>query len=275
MTEKTASLESVKKYWNQSPLFSHELQELGSEAFFERIDHIKKTDVERFTFNKWEFEHFQDKDVLEVGCGPGWYAINYALRGARVTAVDLSENSIEIARKHADYRKVSVDFQVGNAEALVFENESFDFLLASGVLHHTPDSQRAFGECFRVLKKGGRAKISMYHKGFLHRPLVFATLMKLMALTGVRHPGADFSRTAKTPDEFIRQYDGKDNPVGVGKTREAWRQMLEKAGFQVVSSFLYYIPFRFFPFGRFIPGVLHDFLQRRFGTIICFDLQKT
>ena len=53
---------------------------------------------------------------------------------------------------------------MADAEDLPFENESFDWVYSWGVLHHTPNTERAVAEASRVLKPGGTAKIMIYHK---------------------------------------------------------------------------------------------------------------
>ena len=56
-----------------------------------------------------------------------------------------------------------------NFENLHFENETFDHVNCQGVVHHTPNTQKAINEIFRVLKRGGKASISVYYKNFLLR----------------------------------------------------------------------------------------------------------
>ena len=73
--------------------------------------------------------------------------------GVRLTAIDISPELIEIATKEVN-RVDNVIFSVQNAYAMNFENERFDAVVGSSVLHHL-DVVRALRECFRVLKPGG------------------------------------------------------------------------------------------------------------------------
>src|SRR5207248_8707048 len=67
-------------------------------------------------------------------------------------------------RRHCDILSLTGTFLRENAESLSFADESFDWLYSHGVLHHTPNTQKAIDEVWRVLKPNGRAIIMLYHK---------------------------------------------------------------------------------------------------------------
>jgi ubiquinone/menaquinone biosynthesis C-methylase UbiE len=102
--------------------------------------------------------------VLEIGPGPGFIAIEIAklVPKVQVVGLDLSETMIEIATGNAREHGVlgQVEFREGNASAVPFEDESFDFVVSSGSLHHWEQPSRVFKEIHRVLKPGCRALIS-------------------------------------------------------------------------------------------------------------------
>ena len=116
-----------------------------------------------------------DQRLLEVGCGIGVDSIQLAKRGFQVTAVDLTENALAVAKQFAARREATVDFRLGNAEGLDFPDESFDAIYSFGVLHHTPDIKRSVAEVHRVLRPGGTAYVMLYHRNSLvnlmHRAL--------------------------------------------------------------------------------------------------------
>ncbi len=268
------TLEDVRRYWESSPLFSYELGSVPTHEYFERIDQIKKEDVEKFSYELWEFEKFQGKKVLDIGCGPGWYTVQYCLGGAEVFAIDLSSSAVQICKEHLKYRNLVADVKVGNAEDLSFDDGTFDLVVSPGVLHHTPNLIKAFQEVYRVLKPGGKAKISLYHKGILHSKLVFPLTKLAIRLMKIKHPGADFSRTITDVDDFIRQYDGIGNPIGIGKTTREWLELVKEVGFEVLRYQLYYFPKRFLPYHIKSPRLLR-FLDKNFGTMIFLDLRKS
>jgi len=267
-----ADIDDVRRYWDRFPLLSHEIREVGTPAFFETLDRIKRTDSERFAIRFWEFEKFHGKRVLDVGCGPGWFTVQYAAAGALVDAVDIAPSAVEIARNHLAYRGLGANVNIGNAEALPFPDGTFDLVFSSGVLHHTPDTLKAVRECRRVLKPGGCAKITLYRKGFAHGRFGFAVTRFVMRLARIRHPGADLARDARDADDFIRQYDGTGNPVGIAMKNSEWAGLLEKAGFRIRQSEVHFFPRRFLPFARLVPEILHRFLDAHIGTMVYFDL---
>jgi ubiquinone/menaquinone biosynthesis C-methylase UbiE len=94
--------------------------------------------------------------------------VELAKRGIEVIGIDLTEKAIDLACKHFKEKKLQAKFKVANAESLPFKNEEFDLVYSFGVLHHTPNTQKAIDEIFRVLKPGGGAYIMLYHKNSLN-----------------------------------------------------------------------------------------------------------
>ena len=97
------------------------------------------------------------KVVLDFGCGNGENTILLASRGARVYSMDISRDSVEIARERLQVNGVQgdVEFFVASAHDLPMENESVDVLFGIAILHHL-DLAATGKEVARVLKKGGR-----------------------------------------------------------------------------------------------------------------------
>jgi len=93
--------------------------------------------------------------ILDIGTGPGFYAIILAKRGYRVTAVDFSEEMLEQARKNAGYLAQSIHFQQMDAQFLSFRDNSFDVIVTRNLTWNLPDPVRAYGEWHRVLSPGG------------------------------------------------------------------------------------------------------------------------
>jgi ubiquinone/menaquinone biosynthesis C-methylase UbiE len=94
------------------------------------------------------------KNVLVVGCGFGDDAIQLAYLGASIKAVDISAESVAIARQRADLSAAVVDFEVSPAEKLPYADETFDLVYLPDVVHHL-DISAAMREVRRVLKPEG------------------------------------------------------------------------------------------------------------------------
>lgn len=96
----------------------------------------------------------EGKDLIEIGCGSGYAASLIARCGPRrYVGIDLMPQQVELARARGLAR---CDFRVGDVSDLsAFADESFDFAVDFGILHHVPAWPRALAECARVLRTGG------------------------------------------------------------------------------------------------------------------------
>lgn len=90
--------------------------------------------------------------VLEIGCGTGEFTKRIAKTGAYITAIDISPDLLEIAKKTIP--DVNVSFHIQNAEKFDFEDGSFDVVIGSSILHHL-NLNPALKEVYRVLKREG------------------------------------------------------------------------------------------------------------------------
>lgn len=104
-------------------------------------------------------EDLRGKLVLDVGCGMGRFAEVATRWGARVIGIDLSA-AAEVASKNLADREF-VAFQA-DVFALPFAPESFDLIYSMGVLHHTPDCEKAFKNLPQYLKPGGTIAVWLY-----------------------------------------------------------------------------------------------------------------
>jgi SAM-dependent methyltransferase len=94
--------------------------------------------------------------VLDVAAGSGNPAIAVAQTGARVTALDLAPSLLEIGRRRASAAGVEIDFVEGDAEALPFDDESFDIALSVVGVQFAPRHEVVARELARVVRPGGR-----------------------------------------------------------------------------------------------------------------------
>jgi SAM-dependent methyltransferase len=235
------------------------------------LNEIKHVDVERFSRPTGSstsslVDAFWTSAAGRVGS-------RFARSPGLGAAIDLTSTAVDLARRFLIYKGLDADVREANVSHFRLQMEIRP-VVSSGVLHHTPNVQKALSECHRVLKRGAPAKLTFYHKGLLHEPIAFRATRTAMRLFGVKHPGADLARTSVSVDDFIRQYDGAGNPVGVGKTTTEWTRDLAGAGFTVKGHELHFFPKRFLPLSSVVPTAVHRWLDSRLGTMIYFRLEK-
>ncbi len=110
------------------------------------------------------------KNVLEIGCAGGGRICRLAALGNHMTGIDISTSAIKQAEKTADNQnRCDVEFRVMDAENLVFEDNSFDVVYGSGILHHL-NLERMYLELNRILRSGGYAIFvePMGHNAFIN-----------------------------------------------------------------------------------------------------------
>lgn len=93
--------------------------------------------------------------LVDIGCGGGLVSEPLARLGARVTGIDLADESINAARAHADASGVTVDYRTQSVEDLAASGERFDAALCLEVLEHVPDPAAFLATAARVLEPGG------------------------------------------------------------------------------------------------------------------------
>jgi 2-polyprenyl-6-hydroxyphenyl methylase/3-demethylubiquinone-9 3-methyltransferase len=93
--------------------------------------------------------------TLDIGCGGGLLAEEFARLGCRVTGIDPSEASLVTAGAHAEQSGLDIDYHHGFGEDLPFEDASFDTVYCCDVLEHVRDLPRVIAETARVLRPGG------------------------------------------------------------------------------------------------------------------------
>jgi 2-polyprenyl-6-hydroxyphenyl methylase/3-demethylubiquinone-9 3-methyltransferase len=93
--------------------------------------------------------------VLDIGCGGGFLAEQFAAVGCQVTGIDRSPVSVGAARAHAAGQGLRIDYLVGAGEELPAPDAAFDLACCCDVLEHVADVDRVISETARVLRPGG------------------------------------------------------------------------------------------------------------------------
>lgn len=111
-------------------------------------DTLKRVDV--FYNDLLKNEDLTNKKILDAGCGTGWFSAEACRRGANVTSMDLGEGLLRQVAKKCDSKRV-----VGSILEMPFDDNTFDYVVSSEVIEHTPNPPQAIKEIYRVLRPGG------------------------------------------------------------------------------------------------------------------------
>lgn len=166
-------------FWNKKPCGTMGVVPVEPDSvYFEKI-RIRRYKLEPFIRTKAVFESRRGKKVLEIGCGVGTDGLEFMKAGADYTGIDASEQSVRLARKNFKIHGFSDPaIKVADAESLPFPDKQFDFVYSWGVIHHTPNIEKAIQEIRRILKDNGRFCVMIYNR----RSLVGLQLWFLYAL---------------------------------------------------------------------------------------------
>ncbi|MDX1923172.1 MAG: class I SAM-dependent methyltransferase [Alphaproteobacteria bacterium] len=263
-------IENVKSYWDKRPCnIRHSTKPVGTKEYFDEVE-ARKYFVEPHIPGFAEFERWNGKKVLEIGCGLGTDTINFARAGATVTAVDLSTESLNLAKQRAEVMGLAdkITFYNCNSEELskTVPVETYDLIYSFGVLHHTPHPDVALAEIRKYAKPGTEIKIMMYYKWSWK-------VFWILAQEGFR-----FDQT----DALIAKHSEAQTgcPVTYIYTKKTLTEYVERQGFEVKDIFVdhifpYFIPdyvkyiYRFEWFFAWMPKPLFRWLEKRFGWHVC------
>jgi len=99
--------------------------------------------------------------ILEIAPGPGYFCIELAKLGNfQITGLDISKSFVEIARKNAAEAVLNIDFREGNASAMPFKDNTFDFTFCQAAFKNFSEPVKAIAEMYRVLRPGDLSVIA-------------------------------------------------------------------------------------------------------------------
>lgn len=158
------SLDNVRDYWNRRPCnLRHGTAEVGTREYFDQVE-ARKYMVEPHIPAFSEFEKWRGKKVLEIGCGLGTAAVSFARAGADYAAVELSDESLKLARKRFEVYGLKGRFYSGNAEELsqVVPVETYDLIYSFGVIHHAPHPEKIVAEVRKYMGPQSEFRLMLY-----------------------------------------------------------------------------------------------------------------
>ena len=143
--------------------FYHQIQFPGHYTQNEVLE--KSSDFFLDEFMSLKYLPFKGK-LLEAGCGSGYttHVIANVRRDIEITGIDFSEGSLEFASSFSKkYEYTNTDFNWTDLRNIELEDNSFDMVVCSGVLHHIDNPRPIFTKLCNLLKKNGTIVIGMYH----------------------------------------------------------------------------------------------------------------
>jgi SAM-dependent methyltransferase len=266
------SIDAVREYWNRRPCnLRHSPSPVGSRQYFDEVE-ARKYFVEPHIRGFAQHDRWAGKRVLEIGCGLGTDTMNFARAGARVTAVDLSTRSLELARQRADVFGLQdrINFVEADAEQLssVVPPAEYDLVYSFGVIHHSPHPERVLDQ-LRAHFVGPHTtiKLMVYHH----------VSWKVLGILFTEARGAFW----RLREAVARNSEAQTGcPVTYTYTRHSLERLLGDHGFATDDMFVDhifpyrvadYVQYRYvkgFPF-RYLPPPAMRGLERRLGWHLC------
>ncbi|HEX9961076.1 MAG TPA: class I SAM-dependent methyltransferase [Pyrinomonadaceae bacterium] len=265
------SIEKVQDYWNARPCnIRHSTAEIGTKEYFDQVE-WRKYFVEPHIPAFAEFDKWRGKKVLEIGCGIGTDTMNFARAGAQVTAVDLSSESLKLAKKRAEVFGLSdrINFYEVNAERLsdYIPPEKYDLVYSFGVVHHSPHPEKIIAEVRdNFVHENSTLKLMVYYR----------YAWKVFWLTVKEGKGTFW----KLDEHIARSSEAQTGcPVTYSYNKKTIHDLLGK-GFKAEDIFVDHIfPYRIPDYVkyeyvkewyfRFLPEKVFRALERKLGWHLC------
>jgi 2-polyprenyl-3-methyl-5-hydroxy-6-metoxy-1,4-benzoquinol methylase len=266
------AVDEVREYWDRRPCnVRHSPAPLGTRQYFDEVEQ-RKYFVEPHIPAFADFGRWSGKRVLEIGCGIGTDTINFARAGACVTAVDLSPQSLALARQRAGMFGLAdrIEFVEADAERLSsrVRPEPYDLVYSFGVIHHSPNPEAILREVrAHFTRPDTTLKLMVYHRWS----------WKVLAIVLREVRGAWW----RVDEAVARNSEAQTGcPVTYIYSRRQARHLVEGAGFAVTDLrvdhiFPYrvpdYVAYRYvkvLPF-RWLPPAVMRGLEHRAGWHLC------
>ena len=265
----------VRRFWDSAPCGTRHGEDVpGSQAFFKSVEAHRYAQEFHIPLVAEFTAHAGDR-VLEIGGGLGTDGRQFARNGARYVDLDLSRQSLEMARRGFGHDGLSGRFLHGDAERQPFASGAFDLVYSHGVLHHTPDTERAVGEVWRLLRPGGKAIVMLYAReslGYLSSHVLGrARLLRLRRQMGREAFNAFIGLPAgyrgwmSTQTVINNSTDGVGNPLSKFYTAGELRALFGR--FSSVALEKHYVPRHKIPLiGARLPQPVAMWLGRLAGS---------
>ena len=190
---------------------------------YDQVSRLPQFRLIRRSFVKKLKNYIVKGSVTDIGCGPGYLLQTLAkeLPDIKLVGVDVSKEMIERAKAKFDSQGLGgrAEFKEGASENLPFEDQTPDFIVSTGALHHFADPTLAFNEVYRVLKPGGQMLILDFRRDV---PWFFFGFIRFVQNVALRIIGLNALRRINEPTgSLLASY-----------TKEEIREIMLKSDFR-------------------------------------------
>ncbi len=189
---------------------------------------------------------YRGAPALDVGCGGGILAEEFASIGLRVTGIDPSQQSLQTAKQHAQSVGLSIHYQEGTGESIPFADNTYPVVYCCDVLEHVRDLPKVIGEIYRVTKPGGVFFFDTLNRTFISK-LVAIKIWQEWKSTALMPPRLHEWRMFIRPEELkgllgkagfeFREFRGTSPDISILKMVSLLRKRAKgKIGFQELGQ---------------------------------------
>jgi len=169
------ALKKVEEYWNRRPCnVKHSNESIGSKKYFEEVSK-RRYFVEPHILEFMKAELYKNKKVLEIGCGIGTDAAVFAENGANYYGIELSEESLFLAKERFEKFDLSGNFlhsSIEEIDLLSFDCANPDLVYCFGVLHHTVNPKYALKKLVDQIQSNATFKFMLYARNSIKSALI-------------------------------------------------------------------------------------------------------
>lgn len=158
--------QEIKDYWNNQPCnVRHGTSEVGTREFFNEVT-AKRFRAEPHNLDFPQFHQYRGKRVLEIGCGIGTDAQQFAQNGAHYVGIDLSNESLSLSKQRFKVFELEGEFHnIDMTDLTALEQlGKFDLVYSYGVIHHFPNIEKIIANVHSILNTNGEFKFMVYAK---------------------------------------------------------------------------------------------------------------
>jgi 2-polyprenyl-3-methyl-5-hydroxy-6-metoxy-1,4-benzoquinol methylase len=260
MKKNSPTINEVENFWDSRPCnIKHSNAEIGTIDYFNEVER-RKYFVEPHIVDFANFGNWSEKMVLEVGCGIGTDAVNFARNGAIYTGIELSKESLTLAKKRFELFNLIGTFLKSNAEELdnVLGDVKYDLIYSFGVLHHTPNLSLALRQIRNYCHEKSTIKIMVYSSNSYKQKMIEA---------GLDQPEAQYGC-----------------PIANTYQKDEIIEILKESGFKVTSIYQSHIfPYQIEAYKNYqylkqpwfesMPAEVFEVLEKNFGWHLLIDAE--